>query len=175
MHSLVSSTADRSLSIQSESESRRYPGTLKQQRGCREMLTKTKCGLARSLTLSLLVSVQASSTFGQNHAGAGTLSSNEVRSRSAATPRESDARAVPEPGTIALSPRDYLDPMQGASSIDLVRRALASNAELGAARLDLDRARARLRQALLMLPVILWQGWETLGEAREEDKGLLTD
>jgi len=36
---------------------------------------------------------------------------------------------------------------QGASSLDLVRRALASNGELGAARLDATRARARLRQA----------------------------
>jgi outer membrane protein, heavy metal efflux system len=35
----------------------------------------------------------------------------------------------------------------GASSLDLVRRALASNAELAAARLEVDRARARLRQA----------------------------
>jgi divalent metal cation (Fe/Co/Zn/Cd) transporter len=25
--------------------------------------------------------------------------------------------------------------------------------------------------ALAMLPVILWQGWETLGEAREEGEG----
>jgi divalent metal cation (Fe/Co/Zn/Cd) transporter len=25
--------------------------------------------------------------------------------------------------------------------------------------------------ALVMLPVIVWQGWETLGEARERDHG----
>jgi outer membrane protein, heavy metal efflux system len=41
----------------------------------------------------------------------------------------------------------YSDPVQGASSEDLVRRALASNLELAAARLDIERARARLRQA----------------------------
>ena len=41
----------------------------------------------------------------------------------------------------------YFDPLQGASSSDLVRRALASNGELLAARLDVERARARLRQA----------------------------
>ena len=41
----------------------------------------------------------------------------------------------------------YFDPAQGASSNDLVRRALASNGELAAARLDIERARARLRQA----------------------------
>jgi len=41
----------------------------------------------------------------------------------------------------------YRDPAQGASSSDLVRRALASNGELAAARIDIERARARLRQA----------------------------
>lgn len=41
----------------------------------------------------------------------------------------------------------FIDPAQGSSSVDLVRRALASNAELAAARLDVERARARLRQA----------------------------
>jgi hypothetical protein len=42
---------------------------------------------------------------------------------------------------------NYVDPAQGASSGDLVRRALQSNAELTATRLDYERARARLRQA----------------------------
>lgn len=41
----------------------------------------------------------------------------------------------------------YVDPAQGASSVDLVRRALTSNAELAATRLDINRARARLTQA----------------------------
>ncbi len=41
----------------------------------------------------------------------------------------------------------YFDPLQGTSSNDLVRRALASNGELAAARIDINRARARLRQA----------------------------
>jgi cobalt-zinc-cadmium efflux system outer membrane protein len=41
----------------------------------------------------------------------------------------------------------YFDPAQGSTSGDLVRRALTSNAELAAARLDIERARARLRQA----------------------------
>jgi len=41
----------------------------------------------------------------------------------------------------------YLDPVQGSSSIDFVRRALQSNAQLAATRLEIDRARARLRQA----------------------------
>ena len=41
----------------------------------------------------------------------------------------------------------YFDPVQGSSSNDLVRRALASNGELAAARIEIERARARLRQA----------------------------
>ncbi|MBI3650265.1 MAG: TolC family protein [Acidobacteria bacterium] len=41
----------------------------------------------------------------------------------------------------------YRDPVQGASSSDLGRRALASNGELKAVRLDLERGRARLLQA----------------------------
>lgn len=41
----------------------------------------------------------------------------------------------------------YFDPVQGTSSNELVRRALASNGELAAARLEIDRARGRLRQA----------------------------
>lgn len=41
----------------------------------------------------------------------------------------------------------YVDPVQGISSIDLVRRALTSNQELAATRLDIERARARLRQS----------------------------
>ncbi|MGH9906585.1 MAG: TolC family protein, partial [Pyrinomonadaceae bacterium] len=47
--------------------------------------------------------------------------------------------------TPSLAP--YFDPLQGTSSIDLVRRALASNGELAVVRIDIERARARLRQA----------------------------
>ena len=41
----------------------------------------------------------------------------------------------------------YVDLAQGASSNDLIRRALTSNAEFAAARLDIERARARVHQA----------------------------
>lgn len=41
----------------------------------------------------------------------------------------------------------YFDPLQGASSNDLIRRALSSNGEIAAVRLEIDRARARMRQA----------------------------
>jgi len=50
-------------------------------------------------------------------------------------------------GTTASTVPLYFDPLQGSSSLDLVVRALQSNGELSAARLDVERARARLRQA----------------------------
>lgn len=49
--------------------------------------------------------------------------------------------------TTAASMAAYFDPVQGSSSNELVRRALASNGELAAARLEIERARGRLRQA----------------------------
>ena len=55
----------------------------------------------------------------------------------------SEGRAEPSGSLV----NRYADPAQGASSDDLVRRALTSNAELAAARLDIERARARVRQA----------------------------
>src|SRR6185295_4787505 len=56
---------------------------------------------------------------------------------------------VAEPLPRVLSPTivHYFDPLQGTSSGDLVHRALAANGELAAARLDIERARARVRQA----------------------------
>jgi cobalt-zinc-cadmium efflux system outer membrane protein len=41
----------------------------------------------------------------------------------------------------------YFDAVQGASSDDLVRRAFTANSDLAAARLDIERARARVRQS----------------------------
>lgn len=63
----------------------------------------------------------------------------------------SNAVSLPE-ASVATTPVStnvsrYFDPVQGTSSNDLVRRALASNGELAAARIDIERARARLRQA----------------------------
>lgn len=54
------------------------------------------------------------------------------------------ATTVPAPVSVLSA---YVDPIQGASSSDLVRRALSLNTELAAARLEVERARGRLRQA----------------------------
>lgn len=51
-------------------------------------------------------------------------------------------------GGIAQSQvHSYFDPGQGTSANEIVRRALAANGELAAARMEIERARARLRQA----------------------------
>lgn len=71
----------------------------------------------------------------------------------AATDKTGSAGVATAPPSSPAPPRPavalYFDPFQGASSDDLVRRALTSNGELVAARLDIERARARLRQASL--------------------------
>jgi outer membrane protein, heavy metal efflux system len=57
------------------------------------------------------------------------------------------ARSAIKPITLSPTLERYFDPFQGASSSDVVRRALASNGELAAVRIEIERARARLRQA----------------------------
>src|SRR5258708_29461225 len=49
--------------------------------------------------------------------------------------------------TVTSAAKRYFDLFQGASSSDLVQRALTSNAKLSATRLDIERGRARLQQA----------------------------
>ena len=61
--------------------------------------------------------------------------------------RVSDSSTISEASSVSALVTRYYDPVQGESSVDLARRALLSNGELAAARLDIDRARARLRQA----------------------------
>ena len=72
----------------------------------------------------------------------GVAAGQRPSSNSAITPVVTSESTPRETGAIT----QYFDP-QGASSSDLVQQALAANAELVASRLDIDRARARLRQA----------------------------
>lgn len=96
-----------------------------------------------SLVLSLSIVLVAVSSIGAQSSGVVDSGKDSVAVSSGRT------SAVTEPVASTLTPMlaRYFDPVQGASSNDLVRRALASNAELAAARLDIERARARLSQA----------------------------
>ncbi len=101
------------------------------------MLPKLNRNFARTLILSF-VSLIALPRY-----VAGQSTSAESGVVVAQSPQQS-AATVPVPGSILST---YVDPLQGASSSDLVRRALTLNTELAAARLDVERARGRLRQA----------------------------
>ena len=96
-----------------------------------------------SVVLSLSMVLVAVSSIGAQSSGVAESGKDSVAVSSGRT------SAVTEPAVSTLTPMlaRYFDPVQGASSNDLVRRALASNAELAAARLDIERARARLSQA----------------------------
>jgi hypothetical protein len=54
-----------------------------------------------------------------------------------------DAQTLaPSSATVSeRSPQDFRDPACGLTSVDLARRALTANADLAAARLDVERAR----------------------------------
>ena len=55
---------------------------------------------------------------------------------------------APKPILVSLLPK-YYDPQDGVSINDLIKRAVESNQDLAAARLEIEKARARLSQARL--------------------------
>lgn len=77
-----------------------------------------------------------------------TIAAGSVKpsEKTAVSDRTSETAPVPS-GAASTTLGRYFDPIQGTSSLDLVRRALASNGELAAVRIEIERARARLRQA----------------------------
>jgi outer membrane protein, heavy metal efflux system len=90
----------------------------------------------RGLSLAVIVVVSAAITSAQTSSDK-TIAINHVTYGPGITTSTSLSPVI------AL----YFDPLQGISSADLVKRALATNGELVAARLDIERARGRLRQA----------------------------
>lgn len=92
--------------------------------------------MIRYMAISLVIATVATTIQAQ-----GTLQ------RNAALNRVSDSPTITEASSVSVIVTRYYDPLQGESSVDLVRRALLSNGELAAARLEINRARARLRQA----------------------------
>lgn len=72
------------------------------------------------------------------------------QTKSASLPKSTEPLASAETAATRALPATvlrYFDSQQGSSAIDLVRRALRSNGELAAARIEIERARARLKQA----------------------------
>jgi cobalt-zinc-cadmium efflux system outer membrane protein len=93
--------------------------------------------MIRYFTISLVVATVAPIIHAQDAS----------QTTNVALKRVSDASTINEASSVSALVTRYYDPLQGESSVDLVRRALISNGELAAARLEINRARARLRQA----------------------------
>ncbi len=115
------------------------------------MLFRLSGGRSRAHLLALflpllIIGVGASrEALGQSLPDEGAL----ARKESASGPVVSGSVNNDSSESRTVSPRIalYFHQSQGASSDDLSRRALSSNGELAAARLEIERARARLRQA----------------------------
>ncbi len=102
------------------------------------MFFRLRHAIKRSIRYSLFILLASSMTLGQDP------STETGLVRRVTIPTSS---AMNQPPKIISSSAQYADPVQGTSSTDLVRRALTSNTEIGAVRLDIERARARMRQA----------------------------
>ena len=99
----------------------------------------------RTLSFSLLVVLTfPAATFGQNPPPGGRVIGDRTDQSFVSLKLEPSSEVRP---AVSATTTAYADPVQGASSNDLVRRALTANAELAAVRLDIERGRARLRQA----------------------------
>lgn len=103
-------------------------------RGMARMITRAPVRYLSTFVISLAASTAG---YGQGPAlGAGSNPGKDSPG-SAAEVRVADTSSAPENWISS-----YVDPVQGSSSIDLARRALQSNAQLAASRLEIDRARA---------------------------------
>ncbi|HEU4391776.1 MAG TPA: TolC family protein [Blastocatellia bacterium] len=108
------------------------------------MSTRLPSAVSRLVVRSLSLLLLTASAAGQEPA-IGVVHNNDRAPLTLRAPNPSTTDSAVTAAASVLS--RYSDPLQGASSSDLVRRALGANAELAAARLEIERARARLRQA----------------------------
>lgn len=114
------------------------------------MFSQSIRAITRTIHLTLLALVGLSPVaFAQSASGENGMVRRDGPTASAIPNQLSDLVSAAKSSTISPSTTRYFDPAQGASSNDLVRRAIASNAELAAVRLDIERGRARLQQAAL--------------------------
>lgn len=72
---------------------------------------------------------------------------SQAQEQSRLVSKSSISSSGSEPAVKTPLLNSYFDPIQGASANEIVRRALAANGELAEVRLEIERARARLRQA----------------------------
>ena len=113
------------------------------------MATQLARRLAEFFTTSISILIIASVTAAQIAPTVTGREPNGIIPRPPARATGVDA-PVPTPGNTPLpASAKYVDPAQGTSSNDLVRRALTANAEITATRLDIERGHARLQQAKL--------------------------
>jgi cobalt-zinc-cadmium efflux system outer membrane protein len=107
------------------------------------LFTSAKVVFSRCVCLFALLGSAFSVAFGQDiPTASGSRDGNPAVTLTASATRGQETGV-----TVKGLVERYFDPFQGASSRDLVQRALTSNAELSATRLDIERGRARLRQA----------------------------
>lgn len=111
----------------------------------RASLVAQSFGLCVSVSVTLLVAPLV--VWGQRPGLASSGITDRKSSRSASLNDKPEALTAMEGEAVVSTIALYFDPVQGASSSDLARRALTSNMELLATRLDIKRGRARLRQA----------------------------
>jgi cobalt-zinc-cadmium efflux system outer membrane protein len=116
-----------------------FPLTLFLCRGAARAFTRP---LILSLSIFVISLAATAVSYGQAQLTASGSNSGKDFPSDTAEVRTANTSNAPESWIAS-----YVDPVQGSSSIDLVRRALSANAELAAARLEIERARARLRQA----------------------------
>ncbi|MGH9768845.1 MAG: TolC family protein, partial [Blastocatellia bacterium] len=98
--------------------------------------------LIQSFSIFAIGLAASAVSYGQVPMNAGGSNSGKDLPGPAAEVRAENTSSAPESWIAG-----YVDPVQGSSSIDLARRALRSNEQLAAARLEINRASARLRQA----------------------------
>lgn len=110
------------------------------------MFSRLKGAMAQlfTLTLAALVAMPAA-VHGQEPSSKQGIVSQQVPMRLSVSAK-TDILLAAKAEALNTTASHYVDP-QGISSDDIVRRAIGSNAELAAVRLDIERARARMRQA----------------------------
>lgn len=111
------------------------------------MFSQYRRAMAQLISLLLVAGFAVPArAFGQEPSAREGIVSHNATTRMN-TAGQNDILAATKTEPLSTAAMSYVDRAQGSSSDDLVRRALASNTDLAATRLDVERARARIRQA----------------------------